>query len=186
MPRLLVFLSVFIIPAAAHAGGLKHAESWELGRDGAWIFNFLILFAGLYWIVRRFIIPALTQRTKDISERLEQAEKLRMETMKNLADIEYKTRAFEKESAAMREEAIEEGKKIKEQVVQEAQNSAARIVEKAHAEIERETLKAMDSLKKETAELAVKLASEIIAENVGKEDHERSIEEYIDKVGSGS
>ncbi|MEE8483442.1 MAG: F0F1 ATP synthase subunit B [Nitrospinota bacterium] len=186
MPRLIAFLSVFIIPAAAYAAGLKHAERWELGRDGAWIFNFLILFAGIYWIIHRFIIPALSQRSKDIAKNLEQAEKLRMETMKALADIEYKTRAFEKEAAAMREEAIVQGKKIKEQIVKEAQNFATRIVEKAHAEIERETLKAMDSLKKETAELAVKLASELIAENVGKDDHMRITEEYIDKVGKGS
>lgn len=182
---LILFLSLPYVAGAAEEA-LKHAETWELKRDGAWIFNFLLLFAGVYYLVKRFIIPALSERSERIARQLEEAEKLRMETMKTLSDIEYKTRVFEKETAKAREESIEAGNKIKEQIIAEAVEMAKRVLEKAQIEIQSETIKAKDALRRETAELAMKLASELLEKSASESDQKKMIDEYLEQIGKSS
>lgn len=181
MARLAAFLLI-ALPGAAYAEGLHHATEWVLWRDGGWILNFLILFAGLYWIVRRLIIPALDKRGELIAKELEYAEKTRTEAMKKLAELENKTRMFEKETVRIRAETVSEGEKIKEQIIVEAGIIADRIVGKAKEEIEMETQMAKTRLRGETVELSMKLALKVIEENMGQADHKVVVENYLGRV----
>lgn len=185
MTRIAALLTL-AIPAAAFAseggGGLAHATEWVTWRDGGRIFNFLILFSAIFWLIRRFMIPALKERTRQISDSLEEAEKARMDAMKKLSDLEYKIKKLEQESAAMRSDAEREGGKIAEQMIAEAKQSAARILEKAKAEIENETVKAKDRLKRETAELSIRLARELLEKELRETDHKLIVDGYMGKL----
>jgi len=182
MAKVAVFLFI-ALPGAAHAAeGLPHATEWVLWRDGGWILNFLILFAGLYWIVRRLAIPALDKRRELIAKELEDAEKARTEAMKKLAELEDKTRRFEKDTVRVREETISEGEKIKERIITEAGIIADRIVEKAKEEIEMETHEAKSRLRNETVELSMKLALRLLEKNMGRADHKVIVEDYPGRV----
>lgn len=185
MARLGVLLFI-ALQGTARAGGLHHAEEWVFWRDGGWIFNFLILFAGLYWIVRRLVIPALDKRRELIAKELEYAEKARTQAMKKLAELENKTRMFEEEAVRIREETISEGEKIKEQIISEAAVIADRIVGKAKEEIEMETQMAKNRLRSETVELSMKLALKLLEENMGQADHKIAVGKYLARVGNMS
>jgi F-type H+-transporting ATPase subunit b len=178
-------LAVLALPVAAVAsegGGLAHATEWVTWRDGGRIFNFLILFAGIFWLIKRVIIPALKERSEKISSSLEEAEKARMNAMKKLSDLEYKIRQFEKESAAMRMDSKKEGEKIKEQVIEEANAIAARILEKARTEIANESLKTRDRLRRETAALSIKLAADILEKDLRETDQKVIVDDYMGRL----
>ena len=185
MTRIAALLLMLAVPAvafAAEGGGLMHATEWVTWRDGGRIFNFLILFSAIFWLIRRFFIPALKERSRQISDSLDDAEKARMDAMKKLSDLEYKIKKLEQESADMRSDAEREGGKIAEQMIAQAKQSAARIVEKARAEIENETVKAKDRLKRETAELSIRLAREILEKELRETDHKLIVDGYMGKL----
>lgn len=172
-----------VLPDAAYASeGLHHATEWVFWRDGGWILNFLILFAGLYWVVRRLVIPSLDKRRDSIAKELKDAEKARTEAMKKLTELEDKTRRFEKDAVKAREEAISEGNKLKERIITEAGVIANRIVEKAKEEIEMETHKAKNRLRNETVELSTQLALKLLEDNMGRADHKVIVENYLKRV----
>ncbi len=177
-----IVLAILLAPVSAWAGGLKHAESWELNRDGAWVVNFLILFSGLFYLVKRFILPELKKRSEEIAKNLEDTEKARMDAMKNLSELEQKLRKFEEDAEQMKQDAIAEGAKIKNEIVEEAKAQSRRIVEKAKAEIEAEALRAKMELKSATAELAVKVARDILTENIKASDQPVIVKEYIERL----
>ena len=57
------------------------------------------------------------------------------------------------------------------------------MLKKAESTIEQERKKAMNELKDVVAGLSVMIASKVVERDIKEEDHERFIEEFIDKVG---
>ena len=70
-----------------------------------------------------------------------------------------------------------------EQMLRESSQQASAMVKKAERVIEQERIKAHKELKDEVADLSVMIASKIVERDVKPEDHERFIEDFIDKVG---
>ena len=70
-----------------------------------------------------------------------------------------------------------------EQMRSESSQQASAMVKKAERVIEQERIKAHKELKDEVADLSVMIASKIVERDVKPEDHERFIEDFIDKVG---
>ena len=185
MFRKLWFLLVAfaLVPGEALAsGGLQHAEEWVLRRDGAWIFNFLLLFAGLYWIFIRFIIPALQQRSVEIQDTLTETERVKDAASRSLDEIEKKAEKFESESISMKNDAMAEGEKIRQAIIAEAKEQSKRILQKAKSEIEAEAQLAKRRLRDSTIELAMDLAEKSLAKSVGKKDHEEIVKVYLGSV----
>ncbi|MFQ5431970.1 MAG: F0F1 ATP synthase subunit B [Nitrospinota bacterium] len=183
--RILTAFLILALPVAAAAsegGGLPHATEWVTWRDGGRIFNFIIFFAPFVWLIKRFVIPALKERSKNIAASLETAEKNRIEAMKKLSDLEYKIRQFDQETGAMRSDAEKEGEKIRDQIIAEAKEVAARIIDQAKMEMQNETLKARDRLRRETAELSVKLAAQILEKDLRETDHKLIVDDYLGRL----
>mgnify|MGYP002264640005 CR=1 FL=1 len=70
-----------------------------------------------------------------------------------------------------------------EEILRESSQQAAAMMKKAENTIEQERRKAMNELKDEVASLSVMIASRVVERDVKEADHERFIEEFIDKVG---
>ena len=70
-----------------------------------------------------------------------------------------------------------------EEILKESSQQAAAMVKKAENTIAQERKKAMNELKDEVAGLSVLIASKVIERDVKQADHERFIEEFMDKVG---
>lgn len=177
------FWCAVLVAAPAFASGLHHADHFEIRRDGAWIVNFALLLAGALWIIFRFILPALKQRSEALQKEMEDSERARKESLARLAELEGKLKAFESEAVRIRQEAVEEGEKLKKQIIAEAEAASRRLLEKAQAEVEGETLKARGRLKKEAVEMAMAMATDLLKKNVNEKDHHDAVKQYAQSVG---
>ena len=70
-----------------------------------------------------------------------------------------------------------------DEILRESSQQASAMVKKAERVIEQERIKAHKELKYEVADLPAMIASKIVERDVKPEDHERFIEDFIDKVG---
>jgi len=105
-----------------------------------------------------------------------QAESMRSEYTERLAKA--KEEAAEIVSSATRRATLRS-----EEILKESSQQAAGMIKKAENSIEMERKKAMNEIKDEVANLSVLIASKVVERDITKEDHERFIEEFIDKVG---
>lgn len=177
------FWCAVLVAAPAFAEGLHHADHFELRRDGSWIVNFAILMAGLLWIIFRFAIPALKQRTESLQKDMDDGERNRKESLARLAELEGKLKEFESEAARIRQDAVDEGEKLKKQIIAEAEAASRRLLDKARMEVESETLKARGRLKKEAVEMAVAMAADMLKKNVNEKDQQSAVKQYAQSVG---
>ncbi len=184
MNKAAAFLLYVVLTAVpAFASGLAHADHFEMRRDGAWIVNFAVLLAGLLWIITRFIIPALKQRTALLQKEMDDAERSRKESLARFAEMEGKLKAFESEAARIRQDAVDEGEKLKKQIIAEAEAASRRLLAKAQAEVESETIKARNRLKRDAVEMAVAMAADMLKKNVNETDHRGAVKQYAQNVG---
>lgn len=105
-----------------------------------------------------------------------EVESLRQEYTERLSQA--KAEAAEIVGSATRRAAVRS-----EEILRESSQQAAAMMKKAENTIEQERKKAMNELKDEVAGLSVMIASKVVERDVKQADHERFIEEFIDKVG---
>ena len=85
--------------------------------------------------------------------------------------------------SATAEKAQSRAAERSDEILRESSQQASAMVKKAERVIEQERIKAHKELKDEVADLSVMIASKIVERDVKPEDHERFIEDFIDKVG---
>jgi F-type H+-transporting ATPase subunit b len=184
---LLIVFGALLMLSAGVAGaeeGLHHGERFEMKRDGALILNFLVLLAGILWLLFRFGLPMLKKRSEDLAEGMAQSEMARKLAMEKLAELETKMREFEVQSAKTRKDAVAQGEELKAKIIADAKDVAARIMEKAKEEIDNEATKAQERLRRDAVELAAELADGLLRKNYKESDHRNSVKDFIKDVGA--
>ncbi|HID98326.1 MAG TPA: ATP synthase F0 subunit B, partial [Thermodesulfobacteriaceae bacterium] len=78
----------------------------------------------------------------------------------------------------------EQGIAEKEKIISQAHEAAERIKAQAELYVEQELAKARAELRAEAADLAVKMAEELIVKNVTDQDHQKLISENLERVVS--
>ena len=143
------------------------------------LITFLIIKKLLFKPVKK-MIAAREQEVQAMYGAAEQtqseAESLRQEYTERLSQA--KAEAAEIVGSATRRAAVRS-----EEILRESSQQAAAMMKKAENTIEQERKKAMNELKDEVAGLSVMIASKVVERDVKQADHERFIEEFIDKVG---
>ena len=144
----------------------------------------LIVFAILFFIVRKYVVPnfekAYAERTAAIEGGLQAAETKQAEADAKLAELEQRLSEARHEAARIREDAREQGAAIIAEMRQQAQAEAARIVEHAHTQIEAERQQAVTSLRAEVGSLATSLAGRIVGESLDDDARQqRVIERFL-------
>ena len=144
----------------------------------------LIVFAILFFIVRKYVVPnfekAYAERTAAIEGGLQAAETKQAEADAKLAELEKQLGDARHEAARIREDAREQGAAIIAEMRQQAQAEAARIVEHAHTQIEAERQQAVTSLRAEVGSLATGLAGRIVGESLDDEARQsRVVERFL-------
>ena len=151
----------------------------------------LIVFAILFFIVRKYVVPnfekAYAERTAAIEGGLQAAETKQAEADAKLAELEKQLGDARHEAARIREDAREQGAAIIAEMRQQAQAEAARIVEHAHTQIEAERQQAVTSLRAEVGSLATSLAGRIVGESLDDDARQsRVIERFLADLESAS
>ncbi|MFR4415766.1 MAG: F0F1 ATP synthase subunit B [Butyricicoccus sp.] len=141
------------------------------------LITFLIIKKFLYKPVRKM----LAARSEEVQSMYATAEKAQSEA-------EQMRSEYTERLSKAKEEAAEIAGPLpavpqSDEILRESSQQASAMVKKAERVIEQERIKAHKELKDEVADLSVMIASKIVERDVKPEDHERFIEDFIDKVG---
>lgn len=70
-----------------------------------------------------------------------------------------------------------------EEIIRDANAQAVQIKEKAEKDIAQEKRKAVNEIKDEIGDMAMEIAGKVIEREISAKDHEKLIDEFIEKVG---
>ena len=157
-----------------------YSNGWNIfGTMCNTLITFLIIKKFLFGPVRKM----LAAREEEVQTMYANAEQAQSEA-ENLR-VEYTTRLSKakEEAAEIVGSATRRATVRSEEILKESSQQAAAMMKKAESTIEQERKKAMNELKDEVASLSVMIASKVVERDVKQADHDRFIEEFIDKVG---
>lgn len=144
----------------------------------------LVVFALLFFAIKKFVVPnfekayadraaAIEGGMKEASKAQAEAEALKEQYTAQLADARH-------EAARIREEAKEQGAQIIVELRAQAQSEAERITSTAHVQIEAERTQAFQQLKGEVGSVATQLAGRIVGESLDDQAlQRRTVERFI-------
>jgi F-type H+-transporting ATPase subunit b len=164
--------------SSSEAGhGAHHEESpfaivWKWG-------NFLILFGGLGWYLRKPLREFLDARSKAIEEGLASGRKAKEEALKKLSEIEARLAHLDEEIKGLKDRALAEAEEEKAHILASARAEAHKILEMARREIEGLKKSARLELKGHVAELAVKLAEERLKGSLTPEQNRKMVQQFL-------
>ena len=141
--------------------------------------NTLITFA----IIKKFLFKPvrkmLAQREEEVKTIYSAAEQAQTEAEQKRTEYTERLSKAKEEAAEIVGSATRRATVRSEEILKESSQQAAAMMKKAETTIEQERKKAMD----EVASLSVMIASKVVERDVKEADHERFIEDFIDKVG---
>ena len=145
-------------------------------------------FAVLVWMLLRFGGPPfknfLKNRHKVVQEKIDEAEQLLKEASDMKAAYTQKLASIDQEIEALRATAVAEAEREKAKILDEAKALAARIGEQAKLAYDQELKEAMARVRAEIAKNTLLSAEKTVRDVFKKEDHDRLVEEFIEKLRS--
>ncbi|OPY78341.1 MAG: ATP synthase subunit b, sodium ion specific [Syntrophorhabdus sp. PtaU1.Bin058] len=153
----------------------------------SWVFKFLN-FAVLVGLLIKFggkpLKDYLLNRHNTIKAKIDEANKAVAEAEALKAQYERKLSQLDEEIEAFKKAVIKEAEKEKQKIIDEATEFASRIREQAQIAYEQEMKDVMSTIKEEIARLTMERAEKLIAEKLTKEDHNRMVGDFIEKLRS--
>ena len=143
------------------------------------LITFLIIKKFLFGPVRKM----LAQREEEVKTIYSAAEQAQTDAEQKRAEYTERLSKAKEEAAEIVGSATRRAAERSDEILRESSQQASAMVKKAERVIEQERIKAHKELKDEVADLSVMIASKIVERDVKPEDHERFIEDFIDKVG---
>lgn len=166
--------------AHAQSSGLPQFDSSVFASQIFWtVVSFLVLM----YLLKRYVIPAigdiLDNRSRKISDDLQQAEKARQDADRLLIAYREQTERARQMTAATLEEARLEASAIRDQALVELGEELAKKRSAALDEIERARLRAMEDVQSAAVELAMLATEKLIAKTVNKAKAEEMVKEAL-------
>jgi F-type H+-transporting ATPase subunit b len=168
--------------SSSHEGAQEaHVKKWE-STDWWRVLNFLILAGAVFMIVRKPVSQMLNDRITGIKEQLAELEEKKQAAEKELAVYNEKLTQLGREAEKIVDEYIRQGNEARERILKEAKSSSDKLEEKAMKNIEHEFKQAKLKLQAEITEKALKMAEAKIISRISSEDQNRLVDEYLEKV----
>lgn len=182
--QIIFMLALSGLPSWVYAatGGEFHNE-WDSWFEFSRILNFLIVAAGLYFILRKPLRKLFTNRREGIQRAIKEAEEARAEAQRLREDYERRTAELERELGDIRAQAQADQEALRLRLLQEGDEAADRVMEHARFTIEQESRKAESQIRARAALLALELAEKALERDLGPDDQRRFLQDYIAKVG---
>lgn len=153
---------------------------WELIVT---ICNTLITFLIVKKLLFKPVRKMLAAREEEVKTMYASAEKSRTEAEQLRKEYTERLAQAKEEAAGIVGSATRRATARSEEILKESSEQAANMIKKAEANIEMERKKARNEIKDELASLSVLIASKVVERDITEADHERFIEDFIDKVG---
>lgn len=139
------------------------------------------------WLIKKFLfkpIRNVLEKRKaladsaiaDANKAKEEAEAMKTEYEQNMKE------AYDKASDILAT-AQKSATKQSDDIIREANEQAVALKEKAERDIALEKRKAVNEIKDEIGDMAMEIAGKVIERELNTKDHEKLIDEFIEKVG---
>ncbi len=161
---------------AAAASGDDHGSPlsivWKWG-------NFILLFGGLAYYLRRPLREFLQARARGIEEGLASGKRAQEEAKEKMSAIEAQLARLDEDIDGLRQQAARESEEERRRIVDSSHAEAERIVAVARREIEGLQRSARVELKAHVARLAVDLAEERLKKDLEPSQNQRLVSRFV-------
>lgn len=144
--------------------------------------NFLLLFGGLAYLLRKPLGEFLRVRSDSLKKALREAKESREKAAEKMSDVESRLGKLDEEIGRLRREAEAEGQSLHQRIGEEAKKDSDRLKHFARQEIEMLTQEALREIKEYTADLAANLALQRIQDRMTEEYHSSLIDKSIERL----
>jgi F-type H+-transporting ATPase subunit b len=176
-------LGVFPEWAFGAETGEVHHKKFSIVEEGFKILNTLIVFLILYKVGAKPLANFFKDRREGIAAALAEAKAARTEAERELEAQRSKVADLEAELSRVRDVGERARGEIVARIEVEQKAQADRLLEQTRGAIELEAAKARAELQARAAELAMGLAEEMLKKNIGPDDQERFVSDYLVKLG---
>lgn len=176
-----VFVCAADLPAAEAEHGEAPAKGW-VATDTYKVINFVVLVAILIYLLRKPVKQGLNNRIESIKNQLEELEAKKKAAEEELAEYNQKFQQLDQEAQQIVDQYIQQGNDAKARIIAEAESAAEKLQEQARRNIENEFQKARRELQDEVIEKALAQAESMIQDKISRQDQERLVDEYLEKV----
>lgn len=139
------------------------------------------------WLFKRFLLKPvqniLRQRQELVNADLDAAKAAKEQAQEAEQAYAKSLEGAKEEAAALVRSAAQTAQTRSEQIILDAKQEAAAIRAKASDDIARERRNAVNEIKNDISDIAVSIASKVVEKEISEKDHEKLIEEFIDKMG---
>jgi F-type H+-transporting ATPase subunit b len=146
------------------------------------VFNFVLLFGGLTYLLRKPITQFLEGRAADIKKTIHDAEGSHRGAVSDLERTEKRLRELSREVDELKKKSTEEGQKEKERILKKAREEGERMRQSVEQEIEMLSRAGIRALKEYAISLAAAEASERIQKRLTPEKHMLLIDDSIERL----
>ena len=144
--------------------------------------NFLILFGGLAFVIRKPLKAMLAKRTVDIGETIRDAEGAKAGAETKAGESRSRVAHLEEEVRGLKAAAEEEGRRQTDRISRAAAEEAERLKKLARQEVEEQVRLGVRELKAHAAARATDLARERIRKRLTPELQAALIDKSIDRL----
>ena len=148
----------------------------------AYLLNFTILLIVLTKFAYKPILKILDERSSNIKDSLELADKVREESAQQQAQLDDQLVEARKQGQAIIEDARSAAEKLSDQEREKSKKEAEEFLVKAKNDIERERNSAMDELRSNFGGLAVSAAEQIIQRSLDENTHKDIIDNVLENA----
>jgi F-type H+-transporting ATPase subunit b len=164
------------------AAGWMFAEGNEGGEGNLLMWkwaNFLVLAAGLGYLMAKTLPPLFTARTEAITKDMVESQRIRKDADETAADVERRLASIETEIAALRAESREETTAESARLAKHTATEIARIQAQAAREIGDAGKDAQNELKFYASGLAIDLAAQKIRARMTPATEDRLVRGFV-------
>lgn len=178
----LIFLAPSLLSAAGGGGDHQMTMSeilWDLGIK---VLNVSVLGFFAFKLLSRPLNRFVDARAAKIHQELEAAKSAGREAEERLQEFRVKTSGIDVEIDDLRKQALADIDQEHKILLEEVRRAAEHLRQHARDSIRQEVAKARDDLHREAVGLAAGMAAKLVAENIGPEDHDRLVNEYLEEM----
>ena len=168
----------YALPQEAASGKEAQTEQSDPWIWWKWA-NFLILAAGLGYLINKNVPPLFRKESEEIQKALAESAKIKEEAAAYAASVEARLANLQSEIQKLRENAHSEMTAESERIRRETEHHVQRIKEQSAQEIDLMTRAAKAELRKYAAELAIGLAEERIRFRMNPETQAQLADRFL-------
>ncbi len=146
------------------------------------VLNFVVLAAGLYYLVFRPVRRSMKERAAEREREREELEESRAQAVELRDDLEEKLAHAEERSDEIVAEAKEQAEEARRELMAEAEAEAEDILAEAHAEAEDMRQQAIDDFQAELLDTIVAVSTHVIGQVLPREAHDALIRQMTDRI----